>query len=157
MAKRESYFKIPFCQKNESCIFKYIEKLNSFTSNQIKFLFSWVTHKIRALFPLKDRNSHVHNVIYKGECSCKETYVGETKRNATTRWAKHKATNGTSEPSKHISRNPSHKFEWKVLSRAPGDRRKRRILEAFFIKMLNSSINDHRDIIKLWLFRNGIT
>ena len=71
--KKRTHFKIPFCPKNESCIFKYIKKLNSFTSNQIKFSFSWVTHKIRALFPLKDRNSHVHNVIYKGECSCKET------------------------------------------------------------------------------------
>ena len=143
-SKKRINFKIPFCPKKESCIFEYIEKLNSFTSNEIKFSFAWVTHKIRALFPLKDRNSHVHNVIYKGECSCKETYVGETKRNATTRWAEHKATNGTSEPAKHISRNTSHEFEWKVLSRAPDDWRKKRILEAFFIKMLNPSTNDQR-------------
>ena len=115
--KKRIHFKIPFCPKNESCIFKY----------------------------------------NKGECSCKETYVGKTKRNATTNWAEHKGTNGTSEPAKHISRNPSHEFEWKVLSRAPDDWRKRRIFEALFIKMLNPSINDHRDIIKLWLFRNGIT
>ena len=70
------------------------------------------------------------------KCSCKKTYVGETKRNATTKWAEHKATNGTSEPAKHISTNPSHEFEWKVLSRAADDWRKR-IFEAFFIKMFD--------------------
>ena len=105
----------------------------------------------------KDTVVYIHNVIYKGECSCKEKYVDEAKRNATTKWAEHKVTNGTSEPAKHISTNPSHEFEWKVLSRAPDDWRKRRILKAFFIKMLNSSINDHRDIKNLCLFRNGIT
>ena len=81
----------------------------------------------------------------------------ETKRNVTIRRAEHKATNGRSEPAKHISRNPSHEFEWKVLSRAPGDWRKRRIFEAFFMKMLNLSINDRRDIINLLVFRNGTT
>ena len=117
--KKRIHFKIPFCPKNEFCIFKYIEKLNSFKSNEIKFSFSWVIFKISALFPLKDKNTHVHNVIYKRKCSCKETYVSETKRNATTRWAEHKAKNGTSEPAKHISRNPSYEFKWKTLSRAP--------------------------------------
>ena len=41
--EKRIHFKIPFCPKNESCIFKYIEKLSSFTSNQIKFSFSLVT------------------------------------------------------------------------------------------------------------------
>ena len=76
--KKRLHFKIPYCPKNELYIHKYIDKFNSFTKNFITFSYSWITSKIRTLFPLKDRISHVHNVIYKGECSCGETYVGET-------------------------------------------------------------------------------
>ena len=135
-SKKRIYFKIPFCPKNESCIFKYIEKSNSFTSNEIKFSFSWVTHKIRAFFSLKDRNTRVHNVIHKGECSCKKTYVSETKRNATIRWAEHRTTNGISEPVKHISRNTYHEFVLKVLSRAPNDWKNKEFCKLFSSKYL---------------------
>ena len=50
-SKKRIHFKIPISPKKKSYIFKYIEKLNSFISNEINFSFFWVTHKIRALSP----------------------------------------------------------------------------------------------------------
>ena len=106
---------------------------------------------------MKDKVRHPSNVIYKGECSCKAVYIGETTRNAETRWKEHNSDSGRSEPSKHLIENPDHSFTWKVISKAPSFARKRKILEAYFIMTLKPSINDQKDIKKLQLFRNGIT
>ena len=83
--QRKLNFKVPYCPKNELYIHKCIDKLNSFTKNVITFSYSWITSKIRTLFPLKGKILHVHNVIYKGECSCGGTYLGGTKRNVEVR------------------------------------------------------------------------
>ena len=123
--QRKLHFKVLYCPKNELYIHKCIDKLNSFTKNVITFLYSWITSKIRTLFSLKDKILHVHNVIYEWECSCGETYLGETKRNVEVRWAEHEAVKGISEPAKHISKNPTHKFSWRTLIRDPEDWKKR--------------------------------
>ena len=47
---------------------------------------AWKTRKSRYLFPLKDTIVDKANVIYKGTCTCKEFYIGETKRNSEVRW-----------------------------------------------------------------------
>ena len=83
--------------------------------------------------------------------------MGETKRNEEVRWVEHEAVKGTSEPAKHISKNPTHQFSWKTLMRAPEDWRKRRIWETFLIKIQNPTLNDHKDVRTLLLFRNGVT
>ena len=106
---------------------------------------------------MKDKVKHHKNVIYKRECSCKETYIGETKRNVVTRWNEHNSNTEKSEPSKHLVRNPGHEFNWSIIALAPNDTRKRRILEAFYIATCNPSLNDHKDIKSLSLFRNGVT
>ena len=46
---------------------------------------AWKTRKSRYLFPLKDTIVDKANVIYKGTCTCKEFYIGETKRNSEVR------------------------------------------------------------------------
>ena len=38
-------------------------------------------------------NLHPSCKIYKGECTCGETYVGETVRNVEVRWAEHNNSN----------------------------------------------------------------
>ena len=38
--------------------------------------------EMRSLFPLKYSIIYKANVIYKGPCSCKEFYIGETKRDS---------------------------------------------------------------------------
>ena len=120
-------------------------------------LYSWITSKIKTLFSLKDRISHVDNVIYKGVCSCRETYLGEMKRYVEVRWAEHEAVQGTSETAKHISKYPKHKFWWRTLMRVKEDWKKRRILETFLIKMQNPPLNNHKDVRNLLLFRNDVT
>ena len=40
--------------------------------------------------------------------------------------------------------------------RASKDWKKRRILETFLIKIKNPTLNDHKDIRNLLLFRNGV-
>ena len=62
-----------------------------------------------------------------------------------------------SEVSKHIISNAGHEIEWKIICRAPMDKRKRKILEAFYIRKMVPSLNDQTDIKSLKLFRNGIT
>ena len=69
----------------------------------------------------------------------------------------HEQPNGKSEPSKHIKNNTGHKFDWMILSRAPSHRLKQKILEAYFIKQLNPSLNDQLDSEILTLFRHGTT
>ena len=134
-----------------------IAKLNEFTNNKLQIVYTWKTTKLRSLFRVKDKITHVSNVIYKGECSCEDTHIGESKRNAVIRWKEHKSNNQKSEPSKHLVQNPDHDFNWSILARAPQDNRKRVILEAYFITSQKPSLNDQKDIKSLFLFRNGIT
>jgi hypothetical protein len=155
--KKEIVIRVPFCPKNEASINKVLKRLEVFSNNQFVFKVIWNTRKIKSLFPIKDRVQHSSNVIYEGKCSCQQSYVGETTRNVEVRWKEHQSNDGKSEPSKHIINNPDHSFQWKVLSKAPRDTRKRKILEAYFIRKLNPKINDQLDIRFLNVYRNGIT
>ena len=53
--------------------------------------------------------------------------------------------------------NASHKFTWKVLLAAPPQFRGREILEAFFIALRKSALNDQPEHHYLSLFCHGIT
>ena len=148
---------IPYCLKNENEIGKMLERLNAFTNFKYRFRVLWKTHKVKSLFPIKDKICHISNVVYEGTCDCTEIYIGETSRNAEIRWSEHTSSKGKSEVSKHILMNEGHEITWKILTKAPVDKRKRKILEAFYIKKFSPSINDQLDIKSLKLFRNGIT
>ena len=150
------FIKISYCPKNESHIRKVIAKFNEFTNNKLQLDYTWKTTELRLLFRLKDKITHVSNVIYKGECSCGDTYIGKTKRNAVIRWKEHNSNNQKSEPSNNLVQNPDHEFNWSILARAPQDNRKRVIL-AYFITSQKPSLNDQKGIKSLFLFRNGIT
>ena len=144
-------------ENSEIKIRKIVEKIESFCHGNVQVIYTWKTSKLRSLFPLKDRVIHHNNVIYKGECSCKAIYIGETKRNAITRWKEHNSSSEKSEPSKHLVQNPTHQFHWSVIQKAPEETRKRKILEAYHIMINKPSLNDQKDIKSLLLFRNGIT
>ena len=135
----------------------FCEKLEFYTNDKVKFNINWATRKIKSLFKIKDNVKHLSCVIYQGICSCGNNYIGETIRNAVTRIDEDEQPNGKSEPSKHIKNNTGHKFDWMILSRAPSHRLKRKILEAYFIKQLNPSLNDELDNEILTLFRHGVT
>ena len=151
---------LPFCPENEVFAKYFLRRLDEFTNNKYFFLIIWKTRKIRSLFPLKDfvPNNYKSDIIYCGECSCGDIYIGESDRNAITRWSEHDNKVKVSEPSKHLkNNNDTHAFTWSILCSASRDRIKRKILESFFIKIRNPSLNNHLDNFPLILFRNGIT
>ena len=109
------------------------------------------------MFSLKDKNPYPACQIYKGECTCGETYIGETIRNVATRWEEHENVKKDSEPAKHLKNNPNHSFQWNCLLKASTNNRQRKSLEASFIATMGPSLNNQIDTKKLNLFRNGVT
>ena len=128
--------RLSFSSKNEKYCAYFINKLVSFTSEKVKFNVFWSARKIQSFFPLKDKVQHLSCVIYKGISSCGETYVSETIRICKVRWNDHNYVNKSSEPAKHSARNIDYEFICYVLARAPESTLKRRILEAYFIKLI---------------------
>ena len=156
--------RLSFSSKNEKCSSYFINKLVSFTSGKINFNVVWNTPNIQSLFPLKYKVQYLSCVIYKGICSCGETNVGETIRNCKTRWDEHNDVNKNSEPAKHLAKNIEHQFSWYELTRSLENilyyrvyTLKRRILEAYFIKLIVPSLDEELDNDVLMLFRNGVT
>ena len=101
---------LPFSPSNESFVKRFISKLNYFTNEKCKFNVVWKTRKVQSLLPLKDKVDHYSCVIYRGDCSCDQNYIGETVRNAKIRWNEHEYKSSKSEPAKHLKENPTHKF-----------------------------------------------
>ena len=151
--------KIPFCFQNERISKNFINKFKNLTNDKFEIRIKWETKKVKSLFNLKDRNPHPSCVIYEGVCSCGDIYIGETKRNTTTRWDEHEDTTKDSEPARHLKRNNpgNHKFEWKILCRAPFHFNERKNLEASFIALREPNLNNQKDAKKLLLFRKGVT
>ena len=96
-------------------------------------------------------------MIYKGVCSCQESYIGETGRTVETRWQEHEDTQKDSELAKHLKNNPTHPFTWKILLPASSVRQSRQNMEASIITLKRLSLNEQVESKKLSLFQNGFT
>ena len=129
-----------FYLKNEKYCACFIKKLVSFTSEKVKFNVVWNTCKMQFILSLKDKVQHLSCVIYKGICSCGETFVGKTIRNCKIRWDN---VNTNSEHAKHLAKNIDHKFSWYILTSAPENTLKRRILQAYFIKLMSHPLRNN--------------
>ena len=125
---------------------KIVKWVESFTNGKIQIIYTWKTTKLRSLFPLKDKITHLSHVIYKGVCSCDLVYIGETKRNVSIRWKENNSNKEKSEPSKHLVQNPDHDFDWSILTKAPSDSRKQKMSEAYFITINKPLLNDQKDM-----------
>ena len=134
-----------------------MKKFNLFTDDKYDIRIKWITKKVRQLFKLKSRNPHPSCVIYEGVCSCKESYIGETVRNAEIRWKEHEDTKKDSEPARHLKNNQAHSFTWKVLLPGSSNARFRKNMEASIIALKRPSLNEQVKSKKLLLFRNGVT
>ena len=100
--RRKVFIKLPYSQDNEKLSKRFTNRLNTFTNGRFMFIILWQTRKIKSLFNLKDKNRHKSNVIYRAECSCGETYIGETKQK------KHSSTKGrTREEVSQLQTSPS--------------------------------------------------
>ena len=106
-----------------------------------------ITKKMRDVFDLQSKNPYPDCIIYQGICTCKENYIGEKKQNVAIRQEEHSDVKKISEPSS----NPTHAFSWKVLMAAPINDQVRKNLEASFIALSSSSLNEQIDSKKLLL------
>ena len=61
-----------------------------------------------------------------------------------------------SNPSEHLSSNITH-HSWSVICNAPVKKFTSKILEAYFIMLLNPTLNDQIEQDLIHLFQNGIT
>ena len=153
--RKTVYFQLPFCKTNERKIRSFVSKSGEFTNNKVKFIYHWKTRKLKSLFPLTSCFfcSEV-NTVYKRTCSCKESYIGETKCNAEIKWKEHFLNNDKKiKVPEHLLKNPGYVINWQVIRSAPHQRNKRKILEAKF----KASLNNQLDIKITRLFRNSIT
>ena len=158
LAERKTFtIHLPFSPSNKRFVKTFVSKLNYFTNEKCKFNVFWNTRKAQSLFPLKNKVNHYSCVIYRGDCSCDQNYTGETVHNAEIRRNEYEDKNSKSEPVKHLKENPTHKFRWTIISKASENFRKRRVLEAYFIKTICPTLNEQLVNDILTLFRNGIT
>ena len=133
------------------------QKFHQFTYEKYDVAVELITRKVKSLFKVNDRNLHPSCKIYKGECTCGETYVGETVTNEKVRWAEHSNINERSEPSKHLSLNVEHSFNRSLPQSALESTRTKKNLESFFIAKMKPSLHEQVESNALNLFRNGAT
>ena len=109
-------------------------------------------------------------LIYKFECDCSKTYIGETRRLLSTRAAEHGQRSRQTEISAHIFECKQYEKQFnidyllpgvkerklfllkhfKVLSKGLQKYRDRTIMEALFIRMFKPDLNiqnDHRNTV----------
>ena len=132
---------ILYCEQNKNASKQFIKKFHQFTGEKYDMAVKWLTKKVKSLFPLKDCNLHLSCKIYKGICSCGETYTGKTIHNVEERWSEHNSGDNKSEPAKHCTDNKEHSFLWSILLAASKDGWTQKNLEAFFIAKLKPSLN----------------
>ena len=67
---------------------------------------------------------------------------------AEIRWKEHCSNNDKkSEVAEHLLTNPGHTINWQVITSAPHQRNKRKILEAYYITKFKLSLNNQLDIL----------
>ena len=69
----------------------------------------------------------------------------------------HKDKKSKYQPANHLKDNPIHKFKQAIINKAPDKCRKRRVLEAYFIKTISTTLNEELDNDVLYFFGKCIT
>ena len=125
------------------CCFKYI------------FIVLWQTRQIKSFQFERQKHSQIV-VVYKGDCSCGDNYIGETMRNVEVPTDEHSNPCNDSEPACHLHKNPSHSFSWQILCTAHSFH-KCRIIEGLMIQQWSPSLNKQVHSYVAKLFPSGIT
>ena len=97
------------------------------------------------------------NVVYKVNCSCGSSYIGQTKRNLITRLKEHCPTSNSAhetDVTNHLLENPDHKIsfnETEILAQA-NQWRKLLIKETLLIQKYSPDLNIDKTSTPLYLF-----
>ena len=118
--------------------------------NEIFNIGKYFSHKDKQLLLRRS------NVVYKINCSCGDTYIGQTKRNLINRLNEHnpKFSKQETDVTKHLIENSNHKINTnsvKILSYA-NNWRKLLIKETLFIQKLEPNLNVDQTSTNLFLF-----
>ena len=149
------FIRIPYLQDTSH---KVINSLNSCLSQikcgSINFKVFYKYCRIGDRLKCKDKQPLTSNCVYKINCAlCNASYIGETRRNVSTRMAEH-STSKDSAVFDHTQAWTGHTFNLdkpQILCFEP-DNIKRKIKEALFIQEHNPSLNKQVDSYKLYLF-----
>ena len=109
-----SILKLPYIGGASHQIEKEIQQfLYEKLSQKSKFVMVHEASTIGEKFRYKDRQTALHSsgAVYKLNCSCGQSYIGQTKRNLKSRINDHKpknSTNNETDVSQHLKNNPDH-------------------------------------------------
>ena len=150
--------RLSYSSGNEKFSKLFVNKTEDYTNGKDKLVTIWNTRKIQSLFNNKDKIQHHTYVIYRGVCSCGADYIGETIRNSEIRWKEHNTgKDKNSDCVKHLNDNFYHEFRCFVLSCASKNCLKGKLLEAYYIKIRQPSLNTQVNSDVLNLYRNCVT
>ena len=138
--------------KNERSFKQFIKKSDKFTIDTFDVQIKWLTKKVKTLFRIKDKSLHKACKIYKGACSCGESYIRETIRNIEVHWDEHNNPMKKSNPLKQIKDNLDHVFNWSVLANAPKNMFQQKVPEAYYIVLEKPTLNVQLECNRLNLF-----
>ena len=153
--------KVPYAGKTGESIVDGLKKtLKRNLPNNIDCRIVQTGTKLSARFNIKDTvsSNHLSNFIYRRVCKnkkCEESYIGETARRRIVRTGEHGGKDKNSWIFKHSSakKHPKAKDEdFEILGTNYGDRRKRKLAEAMFIRDLKPTLNQKKESFKLALF-----
>ena len=88
----------------------FIKELRHFINDKCIFNVAWSTKKIQFFFPINDKLKHYSWIFCGKICFCKQSYAGETFRNAEIRWDEHADVHKNWEPAKHFKEKENYKF-----------------------------------------------
>ena len=146
--KKTIMFEFPYCPEKRSRQNGSFQNFTNLRKTSFKQLLNGSQRKSRTYSHLKIR-IHILPVKFTRE----NVFAGKltsVKQSATLKQdgMSTKTSKKTSEPSKHLSENPEHMFEWKCLLNASSNSRQRKNLEASFIAVLGPSLNNQLDTKK---------
>ena len=108
------------------------------------------TFKVKDMFNFKDKQSLLSRagVVYRLNCSCGESYIGQSGRNLSKRFAIHEETGC------HLKDNPTHSIDYSSpdIIGVESDYYKRAILESLYIQKHNPTLNSDEFSAPLVLF-----
>ena len=152
------FLKLPYLHILSTNIKKEINRFFHKTNINARFVLINETFNIGKYFSHKDRQLLLRrsNVVYKINCSCGDTYIGQTKRNLINRLNEHipKFSKQETDVTKHLIENSNHKINAnsvKILSYA-NNWRKLLIKETLFIQKLEPNLNIDQTSTNLFLF-----